>query len=73
MPKIMIEVSGGVVVNVTTTEEMEIFIVDHDSLESGLEEDFENARNQISPDVCNELDFQVFLEDAINEHIQEEE
>jgi predicted RNA-binding protein with EMAP domain len=47
----MIEIEDGFVQNITATERMDIFIVDHDSLRRGNINDVEIAENSISPDI----------------------
>ena len=73
--KIMIEVSGGVVQSVTSTKDIEIFIVDHDSLACGLPEEFEKAGTCYSPDcVCKDEEFELYVSEAMNDHeIMEDE
>jgi hypothetical protein len=49
--KIMIEVSGGMVTNITATQEVSIYLIDHDSLkEREDEESLENAKQAMQPD-----------------------
>lgn len=57
--KIMIEVSGGNVNNIVATENVEIFLVDHDNLKVG-----EDSINSTTPDViCSDKDFHSKLEE----------
>jgi hypothetical protein len=49
--KIMIEISGGCLMCVTTTEPCEIYVIDHDNLKDGDDEDtLVNALNGYGPD-----------------------
>jgi hypothetical protein len=68
--KIMIEVSGGVVVSISSTENCDIYIVDHDNLkERG--DDGESMRESYHPDfISNEKYdntpvFDAMVEEAI--------
>jgi len=49
--KIMIEVSGGCLVGITTTEDCEIYLVDHDNLREGCEETILSTEDATHPDV----------------------
>jgi hypothetical protein len=70
--KIMIEVSGGVVTNITATDEVSIYLIDHDNLEAG-DNAFEK-REAIQPDCIywDEVDFDEALEQVLGEYEGEE-
>ena len=62
--KMIIEVSGGNVVNIVATEEVSIHLVDHDNLKDGDE-----YRQAQQPDlICDENEFKDKLEEAIEEY-----
>jgi hypothetical protein len=59
--KIIIEVSGGVVSNIVATEEVSIFLVDHDNLSA--EGSTEEARQEREPDcIYDDEDFEIELD-----------
>ena len=65
--KIMIEVSGGTICNVTATEEISIYLVDHDSLKQG--DNPEDAREAMQPDcICSDDDFQDKINEALSDY-----
>ena len=63
--KILVEVDKGMVVNITTTEEVSIYLVDQDNIreKDGNTEDAEQA---FQPDrICNENEFTEILNEAL--------
>jgi hypothetical protein len=72
--KMIIEVSGGVVTNITATEECSIYLIDHDELkERGG--DLENAHQAQQPDCIywDEADFDEALQQIFVEYEGEED
>ena len=72
--KIMIEVSGGVVCNITATEEISIYLIDHDNIkEKG--DNTDNAREAMQPDCIVEDDeeFMEKLNEALEDYEEKEE
>ena len=68
--KIIIEVSGGVVSNIVATEEVSIFLVDHDNLAEGGT-GTEEARAALEPDtVCDEAELMDELDRILGEYGQ---
>jgi hypothetical protein len=65
MIKVMIEVRGGSVVCVTSTEDCEIYIVDHDILAAG--DDGDKMLTPYEPNLLldSTREFEAHLEDAI--------
>lgn len=71
--KIMIEISGGVVTCVSSTEDCDVYIVDHDNLkERG--DDGESMRHPYHPDFISNEDhsntpiFDANIEEAIRDN-----
>lgn len=67
--QIMIEVSGGVVCSVTATDEVSIYLIDHDNIkEKG--EDIAHALEAMQPDcICNsEAEFMEKLDESLSEY-----
>jgi len=73
--KIMIEVSGGVVTNITATDEVSIYLIDHDTLtERGYcNEDINEIRQAQQPDCIywDDADFTEALEQVLAEYEEE--
>ncbi|MGO9014680.1 MAG: hypothetical protein ACLQF0_06835 [Dissulfurispiraceae bacterium] len=63
--KLIIEVSGGVVTNIVATDDIAIFLVDHDNIkEKG--DDTDNARQPFAADlVCSDSEFSAHLESVL--------
>jgi len=72
--KMIIEVSGGTVCNITATDEVSIYIVDHDILKERdpSEVQFNDAREAMQPDCIyqDERDFNKALETALGEYYE---
>lgn len=66
--KIMIEVSGGVVTNITATDEVSIYLIDHDNLSDG--DNVFDRRDAQQPDCIywDEVDFNEALEQVLSEY-----
>ena len=64
--KLMIEVSGGCVCNIVATEEVSIYLIDHDNMEE--KDGKEDARKAFQPYlICTPEEFQEALDEALNE------
>ena len=69
--KIMIEVSGGVVQNITATDEVSIYLIDHDDLrDSGINTGPYGSKCAQQPDCIywDETDFDEALEQVLSEY-----
>ena len=63
--KIMVEVDGGMVVNITATDEVSIYLVDQDNIRE-KDGDTEDAEQAFQPDrICDEDDFMELLNEAL--------
>jgi hypothetical protein len=79
--KIMIEVSGGMVTNITATQEVSIYLIDHDSLKERIDdESLEGAKQAMQPDcitweegIDDAPDFMEKLNEALEEYKEEKE
>ena len=80
--KMMIEVSGGVVVSIVATQECSIYLVDHDNLkersEGGADDLVADARQAMQPDVItweegqeSTEQFDQLLDEALSPHRRE--
>ncbi len=70
----MIEVQGGVVVNITATQECSVYIVDHDNIKE-RDESTDNARQAMQPDCItweegedNTPVFDSYLNESLSEY-----
>jgi len=73
--KIIIEVSGGTVTNITATDEVSIYIIDHDELKERCGyRATEDAREAMQPDcICHDdVDFTEELETALADYENQE-
>jgi hypothetical protein len=70
--KIMIEVSGGAVTNITATDEVNIYLIDHDELGSGADVSGYNEACQPDCIYWDEVDFDEALEQVLGEYEGEE-
>ena len=69
--KMIIEVSGGLVQNITATEECSIYLIDHDVLkERGIDDSYGGDRQAQQPDCIywDEADFDEALSQIFAEY-----
>lgn len=71
--KIMIEVQGGLITNITATEPVSIYIIDHDALkEDADEESIRDAGQASQPDfVCDEECLETIVKSIVDEYMAE--
>ncbi len=63
--KIMVEVDKGMVVNITASEEVSIYLVDHDNIKE-KDGSIEDAEQAFQPDrICDENEFMEILNEAL--------
>lgn len=72
--RIIIEVSGGLVSNITADDDVSVYLIDHDNLKDRSEEDsarnLAEARQSQSPDriVRSDEEFKLALNQVLNEY-----
>lgn len=67
--KILIEVLGGTVTNIGATEDVEIYIVDHDDLKDSWHPAIDDIKNAYEPDeIWTEEDFMGHLNGIMIEY-----
>ncbi|MCK5605075.1 hypothetical protein KAR91_24510 [Candidatus Pacearchaeota archaeon] len=63
--KILVEVDEGVVVNITATDEVSIYLVDQDNIKE-RDGDIEDAKQAFQPDrICDEDEFTELLNESL--------
>jgi hypothetical protein len=78
--KIMIEVAGGMVTNITATQEVSIYLIDHDSLKEREDDEIlEGTKQAMQPDyitweegIDEAPEFMVHLNEALEEYEEPE-
>ena len=70
--KMVIEVSGGCVTNIEASDEVSIYLVDHDSLKGRLDaKSIEDARRAFQPDfIGTEEEVMERLEETLAKHVE---
>lgn len=67
--QMMVEVSGGVVVNIVATSEISIFLIDHDNIKHDKDGSTEDARQAMQPYlICDDEMFAEKLNEALEDY-----